>query len=319
MNHWAVRVPATSANLGPGFDALGVAIDRHLVARTTDRGGERVTTHGEGAGELPAGDDNLLWRSFVDGCEAFEVEVPDVSIRVVNAIPLERGLGSSSSAIVAGLALARAVSGAEVGDVDLVRIATRIEGHPDNVAPALLGGFVAAATDDRGELVVRTRPPAADLRPVVLVPDIKQNTNEARGVLPDTLSRAEVAEHGARVAMVVGGMTGLWPHHAGTVGDRLHEPARLGVMGPSGDVITALRELGITAWLSGAGPSVAAAVPTATDDLDAIDEIARAQGFAMHAHHWDLSGTVACSADQCPWSAMRDCVGCPWSATAEPE
>lgn len=310
--HHAVRVPATSANLGPGFDSLGVAFDLHLRAASVDRGdGSRVVTRGQGAGEVPDGDDNLVWTSFVRGCKEFGHEVPDVSIEVDNDIPLERGLGSSSSAIVAGLALARAVTGAEVGDLDLVRIASAIEGHPDNVAPAILGGFVAASVADDGRLVVRSRPPAADRRPVAFVPSTRQNTVEARGVLPESLTRTEVADHGARVAMVVGGMTGSWPLDPGTVGDRLHEPARLQAMASSGALVTALREAGVVAWLSGAGPSVAASVAE-SQDAGVLASLAQQHGFVVHDLAWDLSGTVACGVQVCALSGMRGCPGCPW-------
>jgi homoserine kinase len=309
--HQAVRVPATSANLGPGFDSLGVAVSLYLRARTVGRqaGSHLVVTRGEGSGEVPTGADNLLWRSFVAGCEAFEVPVPDVVIEVDNDIPLERGLGSSSSAIVAGLALARACTAAVIGDLELVRIATDIEGHPDNVAPAILGGFVAAATADDGTLVTRSRPPSANRRPVVFVPEHRQNTVAARGVLPESLTRAEVAEHGARIAMVVGGMTGAWPLHPGTVGDRLHEPARLQVMGPSGALVHELRGRGIAAWLSGAGPTVAASVAR---DQSVLDGFKAAEGFTRIELDWDLAGTVTCGTDRCALSGMRGCVGCPW-------
>jgi homoserine kinase len=162
VRHHSVRVPATSANLGPGFDAFGIALTRHLVVHTAPRGEQepRVTTVGEGAGELSTGDDNLIWRSLVTFCRSHEQPVPDVALHVVNDLPLERGLGSSSSAIVAGLVLGRALTGLAVADRDLVDRADQLEGHPDNVAPALLGGLVACTRDADGALVVRRRNPA---------------------------------------------------------------------------------------------------------------------------------------------------------------
>lgn len=312
VRHHAVRVPATSANLGPGFDSLGVAFNLHLRATSMDRGdGPRVVTRGEGAGEVPEGDDNLVWTSFLRGCTEFGVEAPDIAIDVDNAIPLERGLGSSSSAIVAGLALARALTEVEIGDVDLVRIATDIEGHPDNVAPAILGGFVAASVADDGSLVVRTKAPAADRRPFVFVPATRQNTVEARGVLPEQLSRGDVADHGARVAMVVGGMTGTWPLDPGTVGDRLHEPARLVAMPASGGLVADLRARGVVTWLSGAGPSVASAVAQDVD-VAMLQSVADQHGFTLHGLQWDLSGTVVCGTERCALAGMRGCGNCPW-------
>lgn len=312
VEHHAVRVPATSANLGPGFDSLGVAMSLHLRAKSVARtSGPRVVTRGEGAGEVADGDRNLVWTSLVAGCDAFGIPVPDVGIEVDNDIPLERGLGSSSSAIVAGLALARALGQVEVGDLDLVKIAARIEGHPDNVAPAILGGFVAAATADDGSLVVRTRPPASDRRPLVFVPATRQNTKKARAALPETLSRGDVADHGARLAMVVGGFTGAWPLDPGTVGDRLHEPARLQVMATSANLLGELRAAGIVAWLSGAGPSVACLAAPGDVQVE-FQALAAAHGLTLQALEWDLSGTVSCGQTRCALSGMRGCGSCPW-------
>jgi homoserine kinase len=153
-----------------------------------------VTLSGEGADEVSDGDDNLLWTSFVAFCEERGVAVPDVAIRATNRIPLQRGLGSSSAAIVAGLVLARDLTGELVTETELVRIADRLEGHPDNVAPAIVGGLVACARDDAGVPIVRRIDPAPTLAPVVLVPSVRQSTDEARAVLPATMTRAEVAE-----------------------------------------------------------------------------------------------------------------------------
>ncbi len=313
----AVRVPATSANLGPGFDAMGVALSLHLTAAAVDRpegDDRRVVTTGEGSDELPGDDTNLVWRTFVRGCEAWGVEVPDVQLRVANPIPLERGLGSSSAAIVAGLGLARALAPEAVGDLDVLRLADEVEGHPDNVAPAIIGGFVLAVPDDDGELVVRTSAPPARLRPVVLVPTSRQNTDEARGVVPDALAKGDVAVHGARASFVAGAMAGAWPPDARVAGDRLHEPARLGVMAASGAVVADLRGAGLHAWLSGAGPTVAAMVEANADAgvTATIDEVAGRHGFVVHHLDWDLAGLVDCGAERCGVSGMRGCAGCPW-------
>jgi homoserine kinase len=164
---------------------------------------ERVATSGEGADELASGDDNLVWRALVAFCGWSDLPVPDVGLWADNRVPLERGLGSSSAAIVAGLVLGRALTAAAVGDRDLVRLATELEGHPDNVAAALLGGLVVCATDPAGELVVRRVNPAPSLRPVVLVPTVRQATSGARAVLPETLSRADAAQQAARAGHVL--------------------------------------------------------------------------------------------------------------------
>lgn len=310
VRHHTVRVPATTANLGPGFDAFGAAVSRHLYVRSLDRAdrGERVTTAGEGAGEVATGDDNLLWRCVVRFCEEHDVAVPDLALEVHNEVPLERGLGSSSAAIVAGLALARAVTGTAVGDLELVELADAIEGHPDNVGPAILGGFVACVPDTDGRLVVRRAQPTPRLRPVALVPSSRQLTTEARGVLPDAFDRTGMAVQGARAGHVVGALLGAWPVAPAASGDVLHEPARLEVMGPTGEVVRALRSRGVHAWLSGAGPTAAAAVPRSDDDqLRTCREVADRHGFAVLALDWDLSGTVACPRDGCGVSGGPGC------------
>lgn len=314
----AVTVPATSANLGPGFDAFGVALaPRHhadgelaLVVRAGPHpGGDvpRVRSTGDGADELPTGDENLIWRALTVFCEHHDVPVPDAALVVGNHLPLERGLGSSSAAIVAGLVLGRALTGTVVGDRDLVQLATDLEGHPDNVAPALLGGLVACATGDDGHLVLRRRNPAPHLRPVALVPATRQRTTAARAVLPDQLERADVVEQAARAGHVLAGLVGAWPLDPRAAGDRLHEPARAAAMPASGALLTTLREAGVHAWLSGAGPTVLALA----SDTARLTDPAAAHGFALRELTVDLSGAVVCPVGGCAISGAGGCVRCP--------
>jgi len=315
VRHATVRVPATTANLGPGFDAFGLALAHHLVVRSRPRRDDRprVTTTGDGADEVATGDDNLVWRSLVTFCEAYDRGVPDVRLEVANDVPLERGLGSSSAAIVAGLVLGREVTGHPVGDRDLVRLADRIEGHPDNVAPALFGGLVACATDDAGRLVVRRRNPAPHLRPIVLVPATRQATQQARGVLPERLDRDDVVVQAARAGHVLGALVGAWPVDPQAAGDRLHEPPRLRVMPASGAVVAGLRAGGVHAWLSGAGPSVAGLLDGAAPAGRALaGRVAAEHGFTVHDLRVDLAGALVCPDDGCALSGMATtCAQCP--------
>lgn len=308
----AVRVPATSANLGPGFDALGVALGLHLVVGATPRGPVRVRTAGEGAGELAEDDSNLVWASLVRFCTAYELEVPDVSLQVCNDIPLERGLGSSSAAIVAGLALGRSLTGTVVGDRELVQLADEIEGHPDNVAPAILGGFVSSTTTAQGALVVRRAQPDPTTQVVVAIPDNRQNTDAARSVLPDSLSRADAVTQAGRAAHVAGALTGTWPVDAGAAGDRLHEPGRFEVMQDSGRLARSWRAAGLHAWLSGAGPAVAAVVASSPGDAQQhARSLGDTEGFTVRVFDWDLSGTVACAHGRCAFAGGQRCATCP--------
>jgi homoserine kinase len=314
IRHHTVQVPATSANLGPGFDAFGLALTRYLVVRSVphDREGARVTSNGEGADELSGSDDNLIWRSLVTFCDEHDLAVPDIDLETWNELPLERGLGSSSSAIVAGLVLGRALTGARVGDLELVELADRLEGHPDNVAPALLGGLVACTRGTDGRLVVRRRNPAPHLRPLAIVPASRQATTAARAVLPDSLPCAEVITQASRAGHVLAGLTGAWSVAPDAAGDLLHEPPRLEAMRPSGAIVTELRARGIHAWLSGAGPSVAAFVD-ANDAaiLGPVGEAAERHGFVLHPLRVALSGAMACPDDGCAISGVGGCVQCP--------
>lgn len=314
LRHHTVQVPATSANLGAGFDAFGFAVARHLVVRSRPREDldERVTYRGDLATDVPTDDTNLIWRSFATFCERFDTPVPDIAIEVKTAIPLERGMGSSSAAIVSGLALARALTGVEQGDRELAELASELEGHPDNVAPAVLGGLVACTTDAAGRVVIRRLAPAPRLRPVILVPTNRQATLAARGVLPEQLSREDVTVQAGRAGHVLGALGGWWPMDIGAAGDLLHEPARREAMPVTAAVLDDLRRADVHAWLSGAGPSVAAAV----DALDpriggAIDDVAARYDFEVLELRFDLSGVVACPDDGCAFSGSPECLQCP--------
>jgi len=309
--HHAVQVPATTANLGPGFDAFGVAIDRYLAVRSIDRSDQTQRVRTVRGDPVPEGDDNLVWCSLVAFCEHHGVAVPDVALLSANAIPLERGMGSSSAAIVAGLVLGRALTGVAVGDPDLVRLADRLEGHPDNVAPAVLGGLVACAPGAEG-LVVRRVNPAAHLRPVVLVPPFRQATEPARQALPPSVPREALVSQSARAGHVLAALAGTWPVDVGASGDLLHEPVRTAGGNASGAALRELRQAGIHAWLSGAGPSVAAAVPSAWgDELAVLGPIARRHGLTVETVRFELSGALACPDGACGIDGGRDCVHCP--------
>jgi homoserine kinase len=311
--HHTVQVPATSANLGAGFDAHGLALDLHLAVRTVDRGaqGPRVVTTGVGAEDLPDGDDNLVWRSLVDGCAHLGVPVPDVALVVHNRIPLERGLGSSSAAIVAGLVLARAVTGTAVGERELVELASSLEGHPDNVAPALLGGLVSGSRTDDGRLVVRRINPLPGHLALALVPSDRQVTEASRGELPDRLDRHDVVDQVSRAAHVLVGLAGGWPIDAGLTGDRLHEPGRVARLPDGGALLAALRAEGLPAWLSGSGPTVLVLVRE--DDPDAIAAVTARVGDAAQVIPLALDrlGALACPDGGCAISGVGGCAQCP--------
>lgn len=282
-----VEVPASSANLGPGFDVLAVAVDLRLRVWTTPPGDVRVRAEGEGAEELTAGDDNLIWRAFVAWHERVGADIPDVSLSTRSTIPLERGLGSSAAAAVAGAALGRGSAGAGGRDADVVEVATELEGHADNAAAAALGGLVVVA-DGRSHRLI----PSERLRPVVCVPDDRLATSEARALLPANVPLATAATTAARAALVVAGLAGAAALTADAMVDDLHEPPRFAAMPATGALVAQLRDRGVAACLSGAGPSVLAVVPVDRPDLlDAVRATA-GDGWQVREQRWDLGGAA---------------------------
>lgn len=261
-----VRVPATSANLGPGFDALGLALGLHddVTVRVSSAGLD-VEVAGEGAGELPGDERNLLVRAMRAGFEAFgAVQPPGLAVSCVNRIPHGRGLGSSAAAIVAGVVAARALAGegSAYDDPAVLRLAAEIEGHPDNVAACLLGGLTVAWSEPGGARAVRL-PVAGWLAPVVFVPAERTPTAHARGVLPAAVAHADAAANAGRAALLVAALTGAAPGEVllAASEDRLHQPYRAAGSPRTAALLDRLRAGGVPAVVSGAGPTLLALGP----------------------------------------------------------
>lgn len=266
-----VRVPATSANLGPGFDACGLALALHddLVAEVTP-GGLSVQVVGEGAGDVPTDGRHLVVRAMRVAFDALGGQPPGLALRCTNVIPHGRGLGSSAAAIVGGMLAARAlvVDGAErLDDQAVLRLAATMEGHPDNVAACLLGGYTVAWTTAEGARAVRGEV-APDVVPVVFVPSTEVPTSVARGLLPASVPFADAVLVAGRAALLTAALA--TPGTAGggvllaATEDRLHQQYRAGVMPGSAALIDRLRADGVAAVVSGAGPTVLALCDAAT-------------------------------------------------------
>jgi homoserine kinase len=266
-----VSVPATSANLGPGFDALGLALtltDR--VSAETTRGGFAVSVRGEGAGEVPDGEQHLIIATMLRTYDELGVKRPKgLRLTCVNRIPHARGLGSSSAAIVAGLLLTRAlVPKRAFDDAAVLRLAAAIEGHPDNVAPCLLGGFTIAWTAADGAHAVRRRL-APGIRPVVFVPSERGLTAVARAALPSHVPHGDAAYNAARAALLVHALTAAPELLLEATDDRLHQPYRAPGMPATAALVADLRRRGVAAFVSGAGPAVLALATAANGALPA--------------------------------------------------
>lgn len=253
----AVEVPATSANLGPGYDSLGLALQ--LVDRVQARvvsGPSTVRVCGEGAGQLPTGEDHLVLRALREGLRAAGTSSPNVELTCENAIPHGRGLGSSAAAIVAGLALADSLSGGDLGREGVYRLATAMEGHPDNVAPAVFGAATVSWIGEDGVPGVARIPVAANVRPGVAIPATTLATRRARALLPPQVPHADAAFNAARAALLATVLaTGRGDLMAATE-DRLHQDYRASAMPDTLAAVARLRAAGVPAVVSGAGPSV---------------------------------------------------------------
>ena len=258
-DHVRVRVPATSANLGPGFDALGLALAHYDTVEVRALGNPDVTVEvfGEGATELPTGEDHLIVRAIRATLD--DVGAPQVGLHLIchNTIPHGRGMGSSAAAVVAGILAVRML----IGDPDALsntaafRIASAFEGHPDNAAPAILGGATIAWTSQDGPHATAL-PVHADVVPVVLIPSERCATKTARGVLPAVVPHADAAFNAGRAALLVQALCHRPELLFDATVDRLHQDYRSAVMPTTLELVRALRAAGQAAVVSGAGPSV---------------------------------------------------------------
>ena len=281
-----VRVPATSANLGPGFDALGVActLYNEMTLTLTHEKGLHISARGEGAVYIPGDERNIVWKSIqyllqrADRAEEFQ----GAKIRMNNRIPLSRGLGSSATAIVAGLTAANAIVGSPFSRDDLLQLATDIEGHPDNVAPAIFGGFTVN-TVTNGHVECFSFLPRIFMRFVVMVPDFYLSTKSAREVLPSEVPMKDAVFNVSHAAMMVAALArGSEKHLGNAFEDALHQNYRASLIPGMFDVFAAAKKAGAYgAVLSGAGPCLIAFVP---EHRKCTEEVAAAMQEAFRAH-----------------------------------
>ena len=307
-----VRVPATSANLGPGFDALGLALGLHDdVDAWVCESGLSIEISGEGADLAGAGEEHLVVRAMRAAFAIAGGQPPGIGLRCVNRIPHGRGLGSSAAAIVAGILAARALAepgppaadGADgagrLPEGALLGLAAELEGHSDNVAACLGGGLTIAWTEDGQPRMVRLKP-LPEIRPVVCVAPAPVRTEVARRLLPDVVPHRDAAANAGRSALLVAALTQLPARAPETAGallaatrDWLHQDYRAPAMPETTALVGRLREAGIPAVVSGAGPSVLALLsgPEKHDyrhHLDSLGSTVRETGIAWHISSLDV-------------------------------
>jgi homoserine kinase len=260
----SVRVPATSANLGPGYDALGLALAWYddVGVEVTETGLTFDIT-GDGSDSAPRDESHLIIRTLLTALDELGVAPRGFRLNSTNRIPHGRGLGSSAAAICAGVLLAQELAlgvGNRMPASWTLATAARLEGHPDNVAPCLLGGLTIAWTRTGAGIVdtatAVTLTPVAELRPVVFVPPHASSTHAARQLLPPQVTHVDAAFNAARAALLVAGLTARPEVLLDATEDRLHQPYRTPAMPASEDLMTRLRAARLPAVISGAGPSV---------------------------------------------------------------
>lgn len=294
-----VRVPATVANLGPGFDALGIAVRMHLeIDIEPRRDSVDVMVEGEGAETLPADETNLVIRSMNTFFDHVGRRPPGYAVRVRNPIPLGSGLGSSAAAVVGGLFAARSVTGRNVPQIEMIQLATSLEGHPDNVLPALVGGLVVCYGGGP-DLHYYRLDPSERLVPILAVPREGFPTTKAREALPKDVAFADAQFTASRAALLVaaisrGSGSDVLAH---AMEDRLHEPHRLKLMPETAAVHAELRAAGLAVSLAGAGPSLLVVVPRpeAATRAEQVRRVCRErrEGWRVFVSEWESQGARA--------------------------
>lgn len=276
-----IRVPGTTANCGPGFDAVGIACTLYndLELTLSDEDGISLDITGEGAGFIPADDSNVVIKAIKMILNKTGHTAKGIKLRMINNIPLARGLGSSAAAIVGGLVGANELTGRHFTKENILAMATTIEGHPDNVAPAIFGGITVSIMESGIANYLRFLPPA-DFSMVVVIPEFNLSTKAARKVLPETVPFADAVFNVSRAALLIGALcTGELKLLSHALQDRLHQPYREKLIPGMAQVLSAARQAGaLGAVLSGAGPCL-----LAFTDGDS-DKIGRAMVKAFHIH-----------------------------------
>ncbi|NTY62669.1 homoserine kinase [Mycolicibacterium sphagni] len=284
----SATVAASSANLGPGFDSLGLALGLYdeILVETTDAG-LLIEVEGEGSGQVPLGPEHLVVRALHRGLAAGGADVPGLVVRCHNAIPHSRGLGSSAAAVVGGLAAANgllAQSDREpLTDAQLIQLASEFEGHPDNASASVLGGAVVSWVDGQttpatyAATRLRLHP---DIRVFPGIPQVRSSTAETRVLLPDHVTHEAARFNLSRAALLVVALTERPDLLMAATDDVLHQPQRGPAMPASAEYLQVLRRCGVAAVLSGAGPAVLALTTNAELPAEAV-EFGAAKGFTV--------------------------------------
>ena len=290
-NPWFhLRVPASSANLGPGFDALGLALGVYLTCRFRRSGTLTISAGGRDAAGIPASADNLIWQTALTVARNQRLSMPLIELEIQNEIPLGKGMGSSAAALTAGVVISDALLGFGWKPLRILDEAARLEGHPDNVAPCTLGSIVASAIDSGGvtRAVRLPLPQGFDL--AIVVPDFDLPTAKARAVLPSGYSREDAVFNVQRAALLIAALaTGTTHVFPAAIEDRFHQPYREALV-PGLHEILRLRAPGLLGCaLSGAGPSILVLFERGHQSVcELVEQIFRLNGHAAETLHCSI-------------------------------
>lgn len=300
MAWFTVRVPASSANLGPGFDALGLALGVYLTCRFRRSDALEIHAAGRNAGQIPAGPENLIWQTALSVARDLRMQMPPIELHIHNEIPLAKGMGSSAAALTAGVVIADRLLDLNWKPPRILDEAARLEGHPDNVAPCTLGSIVASAIDSGGV----TRAVRLDLPQrfglAVVVPDFDLPTAKARAVLPSGYSREDAVFNVQRASLLIAALaTGSTWAFPAALEDRFHQPYRAALV-PGLEEILKLRAPGLLGCaLSGAGPSILVFYERGYEHVcDLVRQI-----FGLHNHE---SETLFCNIAPCGFEVIAE-------------
>lgn len=257
-----VRVPATTANIGPGFDCLGMAVDMYNTIEVEEWDeGLHIEVRGQGCHEVPRDHTNLVYSAMNRIFDEVGYRPKGIRMVLTNDIPVARGLGSSAACIVGGMVAANALMGFKLGLPELMRLAVQADGHPDNVVPAVVGGVTAACLEGNEVVYIKMDPPTG-IRLVVMIPDFELNTTKARQVLPNAVPLKDAVFNISRTAILVASfLTGRSDMLAIATQDRLHQPYRKALIPHWDDIFFYASKYGAKGvFLSGAGPAIIAIV-----------------------------------------------------------
>lgn len=290
-NSITVKVPATTANIGPGFDCMGMALTLYnLFTFTPSDSGLSLKITGEGSAIIPENADNLLVKAMQFFCDEGGYRFPDVHIDQINHVPAASGMGSSSTAVIAGLMGANGLLGFPAGQEEILQLATRMEGHPDNVAPALFGGLVVVPMGQTGEAILVERIDVPPLRVLIVLPQFELLTNDARAALPTEISRADAIFNLSRTPLVVRALEqGNYTKLGRVLDDRLHQPYRMQLIPGMAQAFEAARATGASAvTISGAGPGTIVFAPHGHKEIGEAMIKAYAEA-GLNARMWELT------------------------------